>query len=118
MLAVLIVVDVAGRTIVAIMHSSRSSSSLTGLRVAWARKAHTGSMMYSVLPPNEPPMGTLMTRTRWYSMWRSSAITVRAAYTPWLVVHTVMPPVLWPCAMQTCGSSAAWWMRGVVVVTM
>ena len=53
-------------------------------------------MMYSVLPPNEPPIGTLMTRTRWYSICSSSAITVRAAYTPWLVVQTVMPPVLWP----------------------
>ena len=46
-------------------------------------------------------MGTLMTRTRWYSMLSSSAMTVRAAYTPWLVVQTVMPPVLWPWAMQT-----------------
>ena len=43
-------------------------------------------------------------------------MTVRAAYTPWLVVQTVMPPVLWPWAMHTCGSSAAWWMRGVLVV--
>ena len=42
-------------------------------------------------------------------------MTVRAAYTPWLVVQTVMPPVLWPWAMQTCGSSAAWWTRGVLV---
>ena len=72
-------------------------------------------MMYSVLPPNDPPIGTLMTRTRWYSMSSSSAMTVRAAYTPWLVVQTVMPPVLWPWAMQTCGSSAAWWTRGVLV---
>ena len=60
--------QVAGRTMVAIMHSSRSRRSLTGRRVACARKAQTGSMMYSVLPPNDPPMGTLMTRTRWYSM--------------------------------------------------
>ena len=72
-------------------------------------------MMYSVLLPKDPPIGTLMTRTRWYSMSSSSAMTVRAAYTPWLVVQTVMPPVLWPWAMQTCGSSAAWWMRGVLV---
>ena len=92
--AVRMVVAVAGRTMVATMHSSRSRRSLTGRRVACARKAHTGSMMYSVLPPNDPPMGTLMTRRRWYSRWSSSAMTVRAAYTPWLVVQTVMPPVL------------------------
>ena len=73
------VVQVAGRTIVATMHSSRSRRSLTGRRVSLARKATTGSMMYSVLPPNDPPIGTLMTRTRWYSRSRSSAITVRAA---------------------------------------
>ena len=114
--AVRMVVLVAGLTMVAIMLSSRSSSSLTGRRVACARNAQTGSMMYSVLPPNDPPMGTLITRTRWYSRCSSSAMTVRAAYTPWLVVQTVMPPVLWPCAMHTCGSSAAWWTRGVLVV--
>ena len=50
---------VAGRTMVALMHSSRSSRSLTGRRVFCAMYAVTGSRMNSVLPPNEPPIGRL-----------------------------------------------------------
>ena len=63
--AVRIVDAVAGLTMVAIMHSSRSSKSFTGRRVFCAMKAVTGSRMYSVLPPKEPPMGALITLTRW-----------------------------------------------------
>ena len=46
--------------------------------VSSARKAATGSRMNSVLPPNDPPMGALMTRTRWYSSPRSSALFTTA----------------------------------------
>jgi len=45
------------------MHSSRSRARRTGRRRVIAMNAVTGSKVNSCLPPNEPPMGTLITRT-------------------------------------------------------